>query len=95
MAPAKQRRYLIAMTVLCFVLWLVTTFILMLLWYVKGGIAIPDTKTVPIELYRWACSFYESLIFDIIPGLTFGYFVLGALFLSYLAKTKSNSGEKR
>jgi hypothetical protein len=66
----------------------------MILWQVKGGVAVPDTKTVPISLYRWACDMYESLIFYIVPGLTFGYFVLGACLLSFLVKTKTDDGGK-
>jgi hypothetical protein len=94
MNKTKQRRYLIILTIMSFVLWVVTTFALMVLFCIKGGLSVPTTNTVPISLYQWSCGMYKSLIFYIIPGLTFGYFVVGALLLDFLAKTKDKSDVK-
>ncbi len=81
MNAKKLRRKLI---VLCFCLlasWVITTFPLMVMWYIKGSGHgwNPDVSDT-----------WRMFIFAIIPGVTSGYLLFGLFLWSYLLKSKKS-----
>ena len=86
MKSPKPRQELIWIAMFSFGTWLLTTFAMMILYITKGGLAVPTTATVSPQVYQTAVDFSEVLIFQVIPGLTFGYLLLGLFILRVRAK---------
>jgi hypothetical protein len=66
-----------------FIAWIVTSFALIVLWYVKGG--LPDSQTSTV---------WHMFVFDIIPGYTSGYLLFGLFLLNFIMKTKTTNETK-
>jgi hypothetical protein len=71
---------------------------LIILYYAKdaeGWLHSPNTHngTVSVGLYQSATNMIDVLIFDVIPGLTCGYLLIGLFIFHYIEKIKKE-GEK-
>jgi len=84
MNAKKLRRQLMKLCVSLFIVWIITTFPIIVLWYAKGGghAFAPDVSNA-----------WHMYIFDIIPGLTSGYLLFGLCVLNLILKSKSSSDE--
>jgi hypothetical protein len=88
MLTLKQNKQLVQLALTNIGLWLVTTFAVMILWHVKGGLAMPTTPAVSLPVYQSAVEFSRILIFRVIPALTCGYLLVGLLLLRFLGSAK-------
>jgi uncharacterized membrane protein YdcZ (DUF606 family) len=83
MNTIKQRRYLIRLCIASFIAWIVTSFALIVLWYVKGNSVNSDAFMV-----------WHMFVFEIIPGYTSGYLLFGLFLLNFIMKTKTTNETK-
>jgi hypothetical protein len=82
MQPAKERHALIGFTIVCFILWIVTSFGLMILWTVKG-VPEPTAKATPALCHSYWKA-YKEFIFSDAPAFGTGYLFLGLFMVRFL-----------
>jgi hypothetical protein len=88
MKPDKQRRYLIVLCIISLVLWVVWSFGPMALWYAKGGLPVPTTKTVSTVEYQALLDSHKDTIVHGFLSAAGGYFVIAMIVLNLIVKTK-------
>jgi hypothetical protein len=84
MDAKKLHRKLRGLCFSLFIIWVITTFSQIFLWYAKGGAHgfSHDVSDV-----------WQMFVFYIIPALTSGYLLCGLFLLNYILKSKKSDEE--
>ena len=88
MNTTKLRRSLISLCIFSVFLWVVGSFVLMVIWYAKGGVSVPTSRPVSISEYQALVGWLKAMVFNIIPGIAAGYLVIALMVLDLIVKTK-------
>jgi hypothetical protein len=86
----KTKHSFVWLGVLSILLWFVTTFLMIALYYARGGVAAPTVPKVLPALYSALADSCKSLIFYVIPGLTAGYLFIGLFIFRFVEESKKN-----
>jgi len=93
MTSRKHFNRLRQLAALAFFAWLLCSFSLMGLWWIKGGSGLPKSakgQPVPAHRYNNAVETIDALVFNVVPALTAGYAVIGLGLLWVIHKAKTD-----
>ena len=84
MTTKTLRRKLTGLCISLLIIWVITTFSQIVLWYAKGGGKgfSPDVSDI-----------WQTFVFYIIPALTSGYLLCGLRLLNWILKSKKSEEE--
>ena len=84
----KQRRHLVFICIFAFTLWIVSSVVLTAVWCIHDGISMPQSGRISPTEYQALASWLRDIVFNVIPGLSFGYFVIAILILNLIFRVK-------
>ncbi len=89
LSPKTKRRF-IGLSIASFMLWLIGTFVYMILDHVVGGSVPVETKpTVSLRLYQDVGTLVHSIIYHAMPSLSAGYLLIGLFILLFIQKSEN------
>ena len=81
-------RELVSLSVFAFFAWALTTFGLVFVFWIKGGLTPPDGPAISRQVHLTLLELTNWLIYRAIPGLTSGYLLFALLVLRQAQKIK-------
>jgi hypothetical protein len=95
MRATKLRRSLIFLCIFSLMFWIASSFGPMILWYAKGGLPAPASKTVSAVEYQAMLDWHKDDIFHGFPSFGAGYFLIAMIALDIIVKTKPTKDDDR